>query len=99
MLQYVLRENVTALRWIRSPGRDPQFDNADEIMEFIGRDRILGRYEARFGDEILMFLTTAAPEGMCRLKAYDWVVIGPDDEPMAIPARIFECFVIDSIGD
>lgn len=90
---------VRAMRWVRDPGRDPHIDNADEIMDFIGRDRVCGGYEPRLGDEAILFKTSVSSIGIARLNAMDWVVIGPEGDPMAIEAHVFGTLVAYEIED
>lgn len=96
---YALRDGVTAMRWTRDPGRDPWHDNAEEVMDFIGRDRIVGTYEARFGDEAMMFTSNVSSNGLCHLKSMDWVMIGPEGEPMVIAHSAFMFLTGEPVQD
>ena len=91
--------SVHALRWIRDEGRDPIVDNAQEIIEFIGADRVLEDYRADLGDSEILFRTSASRIGIARLKAMDWVIIGPAGQPMAIDPHVFEALIFCEIED
>lgn len=82
--------DVRAMRWLRDPGRDPAYDNAERIIEFIGRDRVMGEYTPRLGDDKILFRSRAYEVGVVWLKPSEWVVFSPESEPFTMSDYAFQ---------
>lgn len=86
---------VQAMRWLRDSGRDPVNDNAEEIIKFIGKDRVMGQYVPRLGDEKILFRTDAYSVGVVWLHPFEWVVFGPRPEPFTMNDYAFRGLMVN----
>jgi len=98
MTWFALR-NVEAKRWIRTPGAEPFEDNADEIIDFIGRERIVGTYTPSLGTEVIHFRTEASTIGVSVVKPLDWIIFDTHNEPVTVPSQIFNSILSYEIKD